>query len=216
MEKVTLLIIDDHTLVREMWSFILNSSPDFQVVGEAENAEQGLMLVKFLHPCVVVMDINLPGMNGIEATKQIQKLSPSTKVLGVSMHNQPWYAKKMMQGGAWGYVTKNSSREEMFTAIGEIVKGNRYICQEIKEILSEQLINGQIDKTGTSDLSRREIEIISSIRQGHSSNEIAVALSISVKTVDVHRYNIIKKLNLKNKAAFVNFINTNAIKLVTI
>jgi two-component system invasion response regulator UvrY len=158
------------------------------------------------------MDINLPGMNGIEATQQIRKFSPGTKILGVSLHTQPTYARKMIQKGAMGYVTKNSSREEMFKALMEIQSGKKYICEEIKNILSEQVISGEDQQSGLNSLSQREIEIIAFIKKGNSSKEIADALSISVKTVEVHRYNILKKLNLKNAAALVNFINNSQLE----
>ena len=111
-----------------------------------------------------------------------------------------------------GYVTKNSSREEMFKAIMEIQHGRKYICEEIKNILSDQVISGLDEQGGLNSLSQREIEIISYIRKGHSSKEIAEALEISVKTVEVHRYNILKKLNLKNAAALVNFVNNSQLQ----
>jgi two-component system invasion response regulator UvrY len=119
----------------------------------------------------------------------------------------------MMQKGAMGYVTKNSSREEMFRAIVEVYNGKKYVCEEIKNILSEQVISGEDQQSGLNALSQREIEIISFIRRGYSSKEIADALNISVKTVEVHRYNILKKLNLKNAAALVNFINNSQLDL---
>ena len=209
MEKVTILIADDHTLVRETWSYILNTDKRFQVIAECGNGEEAVELARQLRPQIVIMDINLPGMNGIEATELIRKYSPASRILGVSLHTQPTYARKMMQKGAMGYVTKNSSREEMFKAITEIMNGRRYICEEIKNILSEQIITGEDQSTGVNSLSQREIEIINFIRKGHSSKEIADALCISVKTVEVHRYNVLKKLNLKNSAALVNYINNS-------
>jgi two-component system invasion response regulator UvrY len=209
MDKITILIADDHTLVRETWSFILNTDPRFNVIAESGSGEEAIELAKKLRPNIVIMDINLPGMNGIEATQQIRKFSPGSRILGVSLHTQPTYARKMMQKGAMGYVTKNSSREEMFKAILEIQAGKKYVCDEIKNILSEQVISGDDPQTGLNSLSQREIEIISYIKKGNSSKEIADALNISVKTVEVHRYNILKKLNLKNAAALVNFINNS-------
>lgn len=209
MDKITILIADDHTLVRETWSFILNTDQRFTVVAESGSGEEAVELAKQLRPNIVIMDINLPGINGIEATQQIRKFSPGSRILGVSLHTQPTYARKMMQKGAMGYVTKNSSREEMFKAILEIHAGKKYICDEIKNILSEQVISGDEPQSGLNSLSQREIEIISYIKKGNSSKEIADLLSISVKTVEVHRYNILKKLNLKNAAALVNFINNS-------
>ncbi len=211
--KTTLLIIDDHKLVRETWSFILNSSPSFEVVGEAGSAEEGIELAKTLRPNVVIMDINLPGMNGIEATQQVRKYAPASKVLGVSLHTQPTYARKIIQKGASGYVTKNSTKEEMFTAIAEVNKGNKYVCQEIKNILSEQMLNGEEANSGINSLSARELEVISLLKKGHSSKEIAEELCISLKTVEVHRYHILHKLKIKNTAALVNFINNSQLEL---
>jgi DNA-binding NarL/FixJ family response regulator len=212
MDKITILIADDHTLVRETWSFILNTDSRFKVVAECGSGEEAVEKAKELRPDVVIMDINLPGMNGIEATQLIRKFSPGTKILGVSLHTQPTYARKMIQKGAMGYVTKNSSREEMFKAIMEIIDGKKYICEEIKNILSAQVISGEDQQTGLNSLSQREIETISYIKKGFSSKEIADALSISVKTVEVHRYNILKKLNLKNAAALVNYINNSQLE----
>ena len=212
MEKITILIADDHTLVRETWSFILNTDERFNVIAESGSGEEAVELARQLRPNIVIMDINLPGMNGIEATQLIRKYSPASKILGVSLHTQPTYARKMIQKGAMGYVTKNSSREEMFKAIMEVQSGRRYICEEIKNILSEQVINGEDQNTGVNALSQREIEIINFIKKGFSSKEIAESLDISVKTVEVHRYNVLKKLNLKNSAALVNYINNSQLE----
>jgi two-component system invasion response regulator UvrY len=212
MEKITILIADDHTLVRETWSFILNTDPRFTVIAESGSGEEAIELSQKLRPNIVIMDINLPGMNGIEATQQIRKFSPASKILGVSLHTQPTYARKMIQKGAMGYVTKNSSKEEMFKAITEIHAGKKYICEEIKNILSDQVISGEEQNTGLNSLSQREIEVISYIKKGDSSKEIAETLNISVKTVEVHRYNVLKKLNLKNAAALVNFINNSQLE----
>ena len=124
------------------------------------------------------------------------------------MHSMPAYARRMLQVGAMGYVTKNSSKDEMIAAIVEVHNGRKYICEEVKNILAQQEL--EEDGTGEPDmniLSRRELEIVKLIREGASSKEIAVSLDISLKTVEVHRYNILKKLNLKNTASLVNFIN---------
>ena len=209
MEKITILIVDDHTLVRETWSEILNSDPRFKVVAQAGNGEQAIEFAKQLRPNIIVMDVNLPGMNGIDATHEVLKSSPESKVLGVSMHTQPAYARKMLQNGASGYVTKNSSRQEMFEALLEINKGNKYICEEIKNNLSDQMVNGDDPQKNVNTLSHRELEIVSFIQKGLSSKEIADLLFVSVKTIEVHRYNILRKLNLKNAAALVNFVNKN-------
>ena len=213
MEKITILIADDHTLVRETWSFILNTDERFSVVAESGSGEEAVDLARQLRPDIVIMDINLPGMNGIEATQFIRKYSPASRILGVSLHTQPAYARRMIQKGAMGYITKNSSREEMFKAITEVQQGRRYICEEIKNILSEQVLNGEDPEAALNSLSQREIEVIKFIKKGFSSREIAEQLDISVKTVEVHRYNVLKKLNLKNAAALVNYINNSQLEI---
>ena len=209
MKKITILITEDHMLIRQTWNFLLNSDPRLQVIADCGSGEEAVELAGKLRPDVVLMDINLPGMNGIDATPLIRKFSPGSKVLGVSLHSQPAYARKMMQQGAMGYITKNSSGEEMIKAIIEVHSNRKYICEEIKSILSEQMVNGDSAADGLNSLSKREIDIIGYIKQGFSSREIADTISISVKTVEVHRYNILKKLKMKNVAALVNYINNS-------
>ncbi|MEP7278279.1 MAG: response regulator transcription factor [Bacteroidota bacterium] len=210
MEKITILIADDHKLIRETWTYILNSDERFEVVAECGDAEQAVELAKELSPNIILMDINMAPFNGFEATEQIRKVSPDSKVIGVSMHSQPAYAKKMLQVGARGYVTKNSSKEEMFNAITEVNNGHKYVCDEIKTIISDQLLDDNHDTPSINSLTEREMQIIHHIREGHSSKEIATQLDISLKTVEVHRHNILKKLKLKNSASLVNFINSSA------
>jgi DNA-binding NarL/FixJ family response regulator len=210
MGKITILIADDHKLIRETWTYILNSDVRFEVVAECGDAEQAVALAKELTPNIILMDINMPPFNGFEATEQIRKVSPESKIIGVSMHSQPAYAKKMLQVGAKGYVTKNSSKEEMFNAITEVYNGNKYVCDEIKTIISDQLLDDNNDAPSINSLTEREMQIIHHIREGHSSKEIATQLDISLKTVEVHRHNILKKLKLKNSASLVNFINSSA------
>lgn len=213
MKEITILITEDHTLVRQTWNFILNADPRFKVIADCGSGEEAVKLAEQLRPDVVIMDINLPGMSGFEATRLIRKFSPGSRILGVSLHTQPAYARKMMQQGAMGYITKNSSGDEMSKAIIEIHNNRKYICEEIKTILSHQMIDGDEQAKGLDSLSKREIDIIGYIKQGLSSKEIAETISISVKTVEVHRYNILKKLNLKNVAAMVNFINNSQLAI---
>jgi two-component system invasion response regulator UvrY len=207
MEKISLIIVDDHMLIRETWSLILNGHSDFKVIAETGNGEEAVELCKLHKPDIVMMDINLPGMSGVDATKEIIKASPGTKVVGISLHNQPAYAKKMMKAGARGYITKNSKREEMLEGLLEVAKGQKYICKEIKNILSEEMLVDKKEKT-LDLLSLREKEVIKHLIKGASSREIAELMFISVKTVEVHRYNILKKLELRNAAQLVNYINS--------
>lgn len=209
--KITILLVDDHKLIRESWSFLLNSDPRFQVIADTNAASEGVELAKTKRPDIVLMDVNMSPVNGFDATRLIRKYSPGSKVIGVSMHTMPVYARRMLQMGAMGYITKNSSREEMITAIVQVESGKKYICEEVKNILAQQELQEEKNTQDINTLSRRELDIVQLIREGLSSKEIASKLDISLKTVEVHRYNILKKLNLKNTAALVNFINTHGL-----
>jgi len=211
MQKITILLVDDHKLIRDSWSFILNSDSRFLVVGETSSGQESVEIAREKRPRIILMDVNMTPVNGFDATKQIHKISPESKIIGVSMHTMPAYAKRMMQLGAMGYVTKNSSKEEMITAIVEVNNGKKYVCSEVKTILAEQELDENTDTVDLNNLSRRELDIIKLIKEGLSSKEIALQLDISLKTVEVHRYNILKKLKLKNTAALVNFINTKGL-----
>ena len=211
MGKITILLVDDHKLIRDSWSFILNSDSRFQVIGETSNADEAVEIARTKKPDIVLMDINMTPVNGFEATKLVRKFSPGSKIIGISMHSMPAYARRMLQIGAMGYVTKNSSKDELINSIVEVYGGKKYICEEVKNILAQQELE---DEGGTPDmnvLSRRELDIVQLIKEGLSSKEIAIRLDISLKTVEVHRYNILKKLSLKNTAALVNFINVHGL-----
>ncbi len=205
---ISILIADDHKSIRETWAYILNSDARFKVVASCENAEEAIKLTRQKHPDVVLMDINMAPFSGMEATRRIREEWPQSKIIGVTMHSQPSYARKMMQIGASGYVTKNSSREEMMEAIMEVHQGNKYVCNEIKDMLTDQTTKKPGGLASINSLTEREMEVINLIKKGCSSKEISKSLAISLKTVEAHRHNILKKLNLRNSASLVNFMNT--------
>ena len=212
MNPISILLVDDHKLIRESWAFILNNDIRFSVIGETCSAEEAISIAKLKTPGIVLMDINMLPVDGFEATKSIRACSPLTQIIGVSMHNAPGYVKFLFKCGAKGYVTKNSAKEEMFDAIERVSKGHTYICNEIKNKISYQLIKDENDGEPTiNKLTKREMEIIKLIRNGLSSKEIADQFGLSCRTVEVHRYNIQKKLNLKNTASLVNFVNINGL-----
>jgi DNA-binding NarL/FixJ family response regulator len=175
-------------------------------VGEVASGEEAVAMTQATNPDVVMLDIHLGGMDGLETTKQIRASSPNSKIIGVSLHNQSFFVRGMMKNGASGYVTKNSSSEEMFNAIITVFEGKTFICDEIKSILSRQMIC-EDQPPGLELLSKREMQIISLIKKGMTSKSMAAPLGISSKTVEVHRYKIMKKLKMKNVASLVDFIN---------
>jgi DNA-binding NarL/FixJ family response regulator len=209
LSKISILIAEDHKLIRETWTLLLNEDPRFVVIASCDNAEKVVQLVKALHPDVTLMDINMHPFSGMEATQLITRELPDAKIIGVSMYSKPAFAIKMFQMGAKGYVTKNSSKEEMFSAIIEVYNGKKYVCEEIRHLISG---NPGDEKNGADisiSLTEREMQIIDLVKEGSSSRQIALSLQISLKTVEVHRHNILKKLKLKNSASLVNYINTN-------
>lgn len=143
MKKITILIADDHELVRQAWEFVFSSDDRFQVVAECATGEEAVETSRQLGPDIVIMDISLPGISGVEATGQILEFSPGSKIIGVSMHTQPGYVKTILEKGASGYVTKNSSREELFNAVLEVYEGRTYVCNEIRNILSDSPMNDE-------------------------------------------------------------------------
>jgi DNA-binding NarL/FixJ family response regulator len=211
MAKITVLIVDDHTLIRETWSFLLGRNENFEVIAEVGDGQKAIDIARDKRPNIVLLDINMTPLNGFDVLKMIRKQSPGSKVIAVSMHSQPAYAKKMLRMGAKGYITKNSPRQEMLDAIMDVQNGNTYICQEVKNILSDQMLSEEDTSAGLNQLSEREIEVINQIRDGLSSKEIADRLAISIKTVEVHRHNILKKLKVKNTASLINYINSSGL-----
>lgn len=211
MSRISIMIVDDHTLIRETWSFLLGRNEGFEVIAEVGDGQRAIEIARDKRPQIVLLDINMSPLNGFDILKMIRKLSPGSKVIAVSMHSQPAYAKKMLRLGAKGYVTKNSPRQEMLDAIHEVHNGQIYICQEVKNILSGQMMSEEDTNTGLNQLSEREIEVINLIRDGLSSKEIADKLKLSIKTVEVHRHNILKKLRVKNTASLINYINASGL-----
>jgi DNA-binding NarL/FixJ family response regulator len=206
---ISIVIADDHKLFRETLSALLNSNPGFRVIASCQDSAEAIETICFEKPDIVLMDIDIPPFSGIEAVKKICAVS-ACRVIGLSMHTHPAYAKKMIRAGAMGYVTKNSSKDEIFTAINEVNKGKKFICREIKTLMSEDMLGDSGAAPHIGMLTERELEIINYIKEGFSSKEIACTIGAALKTVEVHRHNILKKLKLKNASNLVNFIHNNA------
>lgn len=212
-KKISIIIFDDHNLVAEMWSEMINADERFTVTAICnDTSDKSIEVVRTKRPDIVIMDINIMPISGIDATKQVKKVSPGTKVIGVSMHNQPSFAKRMLKNGALGYVTKNSNRKEMFEAILSANAGKVFICKEIQENLTKQVFEDD-ETPDISKISEREVEVLKHIKDGLSSKEIGEKLFLSTRTVEVHRSNILKKLNLKNTASLLKFIHNSSLDI---
>jgi DNA-binding NarL/FixJ family response regulator len=208
---IKIVIADDHALIAETWAALINLESDFNVVKVYDNTQSLLDELHITVPDIVIMDINISPISGIDATKLAKDKFPRVKIIGVSMHNQPSFAKKMIRNGASGYVTKNSTKTEMYLAIREVMKGNRYICQEIQRNISQIMIED--DNSKISTLTEREIEIIRLIKDGKKNQEIADLLFISRRTVETHRARILKKLDLNNSISLIKYINESFMDL---
>ena len=206
------MIVDDHTLVRETWTKFINLYPEYEVIFHTGDGNEAIEVARKKRPDIVLLDINMSPLNGFDVLEMIRKFSPGSKVIGVSMHSQPAYAKRMMRGGAKGYVTKSSPSEELMLALAEVAAGKKYICEDVKNILTEQAVNetGQ-GPSAIGQLSDRELQIINLLRSGLSSKQIGQELSITPKTVEVHRHNILKKLKLKNSVALIEYVNSHGL-----
>jgi len=211
-KKVRIIIADDHLLIAETWATLINLDPEFEVVKVYDNTKTMIDEITEILPDVAILDININPFSGIEATTMIKKLAPGTKIIGVSMHNQPSFAKKMIRNGATGYVTKNSSKLEMYDAIRSVMKGEKFICAEIQRNITNQLLVEEEDNK-LSKLTEREIEIIKLIKNGSTNKEIAETLFLSPRTVETHRARILKKLGLKNSLSLVKYINESFLDL---
>ena len=195
----------------DMWSALLGSDARFEVVGYALDGESAIEKIKLAQPQVVLMDITLPGQSGIETTKQIRDQNPGVRVLAVSMHSNTLLIKQMLTNGANGYVSKTSSFEEMSNAIQTVANGQRYISDDIKELITAQMINPELQSAAAkiNQLTKREMQIVDMLKEGLSSKEIAERLLISNRTVEVHRYNIFRKLDVTNIVSLIKLVNEN-------
>lgn len=211
MNPLTIMIADDHQLIRNVWNMIISSDQRFSVVAQCSNGEEAIRAAKELRPDIALLDINMTPIDGFEATTQIRRFSPLTRIVAVSMYTQASYVKKMFRLGASGYVSKNSSYHELVNAILTVSEGERFVCEEIQAILAKQENDDQ--KRWVHLLTPRELELMKYIREGLSSKDIAARINISMKTVELHRHHILRKLNVKNRAELVNYMNAHGIDM---
>jgi DNA-binding NarL/FixJ family response regulator len=194
--KITVLLVDDHSLVRRGFRRMLEDEADMEVVGEAGDGEQSIKLAKKLHPQVVVMDCALPGMNGLDATRQIIEDSPQTAVLMLSMHAENTWVRQAIEAGAKGYVLKNAMDLELSSAIRKVAAGETVFDPQIEQ---RSALKGE----RSAALTQRELEVLQMIVDGKSNKEIATALDLSANTIAVHRANIMNSLGIHKTAELV-------------
>ena len=200
------LIADDHQLFREGLVNLLSSAPDIEVIAEAEDGRDATEKTKKFKPDVLLIDIGMPHMNGIEATRVLKKDMPELKIIAVSMHSDRQFVKGILEAGADGYLLKNCTYRQLIDAIQSVKSGKKYLSDDI----TEMIIKGYLDPAETemesyTELSEREMEILKLYAEGKSTREISEKLFISVKTVGTHKQHILEKLGLKNNADMVKY-----------
>ena len=213
MEKIRIIIADDHQLFRNGLKILLNAFPEFEVTGEASNGEEFLKLLKNTPADVALMDINMPEMDGIEATRKGLKLCPGIDIIALSMYGEEEYYYKMVDAGSKGFLVKDSAISEVKEAILTVRKGGSYFSQELLYHVIQK-IKYREHESKSANLSKREKEILFKICEGLSNQEIAETLFISKRTVDKHRANLLGKTNSKNTASLILFAIRN--KLIEI
>ncbi len=197
-----LLLVDDHAVVREGLRAILALEPDLEVVGEASDGRAALALARQLQPDVVVMDLGMGALNGIEATRQLVRDCPSSKVVVLSMHADESFVLAALAAGAAAYVVKAARAEELVRAIRAVATDRRYLCSDVAGVVMNLCVNGAKAPAATafSLLTDREREVLQLVAEGHTSPEIAAILHVSDKTVETHRHNLMQKLDLHSVA----------------
>ena len=213
MDKIKIIITDDHQLFRNGLKILLNSFPDFEVTGEASNGEEYLKLIQSVTADITLMDINMPEMDGIEATRRGLKMFPAINIIALSMYGEEDYYYRMVDAGAKGFLLKDSDLSEVREAILTVMKGGSYFSQELLYHVIQKFKHRE-QESKAANLSRREKEILSKICEGLSNQEIADTLFISKRTVDKHRANLLGKTNSKNTASLILFAIKN--KLIEI
>lgn len=208
MPNTKVLLAEDHIVVRQGIKALLSDEPDIEIVGEADNGRDALGLVEALHPDVVLMDISMPGLNGIEATRQIRQLHDEVKVVILSMHASEEYVFQVLRAGASGYVLKQSDSSEVLTAIRAAIAGGSFLSPSISRAVIDDYVQ-RAESRGQGDdldvLTSREREVLQLLAEGFPNREIAAQLNISIKTVETHRSNMMSKLNVKNKTELVKY-----------
>jgi two-component system invasion response regulator UvrY len=198
MSQINVLLVDDHAVVRMGFKMLLESAPDIKVIAEAESGEQGVRFYVEHNPDVVVMDITMPGIGGLEAIERIMAKDSNARILVLSAHEDSVHPKRVLNAGAMGYLTKRSAAEELIKAIHTIAGGKRYLEAGVAQQMAIQQLSGEENPVDV--LSAREFEVFMALAKGKTTNEIAETLCLSPRTVGTHLYNIKQKLNASNSA----------------
>lgn len=210
-EKIKVLVVDDHPVVRKGLHTCLAKQDRLKIVGEASNGDEAIAKARALSPDIVLMDIDLPGMSGLAVTELLRKQSPALKVLVLSVHSNKDYIFRIIQAGAHGYVSKESSPDELLRAIDSVCDGEPFFSPEIARAALNQLVTGGGKKEPFTQLTDREREVLALIAEGRSNKEVASVLGIGVRTIETHRERIMRKLGIHTIAGLTRFAIQNGV-----
>ena len=202
-KKTRILLVDDHAVVRQGFRMILGAQADMEIVGEAGNGREAVTMSEQLKPDVVVMDVAMPELNGIEATRRVTEANPHTRVLALSMHKDSVYVREILRAGARGYLLKDSVDVDLLAAVRAVAKGEGYLSPGVSDTVLSDYRKHVTDPLDL--LSSREREVLQLIAEGKTNKDIATLLNLSVYTVDAHRGRIMEKLNLHSTSELVRF-----------
>lgn len=206
---IKVLIADDHSIVRAGLRRIVEESGDMEVIAEAADGKGALLQVQKELPDVAVIDISMPGLDGLEVTTQLHSGYPKLPVIILTMHEEEQYVIRAIEAGAMGYITKRSAPEQLVDAIRKVHAGSRYLSAEATDLLALRVARGSKGQSPLDSLSTRELQVLRRLAMGHTNREIASAYGISIKTVDTYRFRLLKKLNLRNNAELSRFAIQN-------
>ena len=209
MKRIAVLLVEDHTIVRQGLRLLIEAAGDIEIVGEAKTGREAVRMTAELRPKVIVMDIAMPLMNGLEATRQILKTFPEANVLILSAHSDAEYVEQVIKAGARGYLIKQSSGDVLAQAIRDLFKGQTFfapaIAKRLKEGYQKSADGLRLQKRKSTELTSREAELLQLIAEGHVNKQIAAELGISIKTVEKHRQHLMAKLNIHDIAGLTRF-----------
>ncbi len=209
MKRIRILLADDHAVVRQGFKMILDAQPDMEIIGEAGNGREAVELIEELKPDVVVMDVAMPELNGIEATRRVAASVPHARVIALSMHKDSVYVREVLRAGARGYLLKDSGAGDLVSAVRAVARGESYLSPAISNAVLDDYRRHVTDPIDL--LTTREREVLQMLAEGKTNKEIAGVLNLSVYTVDAHRGRIMEKLNLHSINELVRFAVRNGL-----
>ena len=215
MKKIRLLVVDDHPVVRRGISACLGGRDNLEIVGEAADGREAVRKARELQPDIVLMDINMPQMNGLAVTELLRRELPKINVLILSMHSNTEYVLRIIQSGARGYILKEAPVDELARAIETVQRGEAYFSSDVARVALTQFVRGHNDGPAVNQLTHREREVLTQIAEGLSNKEIACKLGVGVRTVETHRERIMRKLDIHNVAGLTRFAISKGLVSVT-